>query len=558
MRRIARLYVLSLLGLIDPLTTSPEAEAREQIPREPPRPAPLMMTEIGPDLRRCSAEAEARGEFGDVIVEIAKLSIIKVVPSRQVGRATYRCVQIAVERLLEMERRAPKRRVDPEHQTGDVPIGRPRPLLPAIGALLPAWDQHVGASPAQQDATRRELQKLLPPDVAVDNGRCLAPEVEGLIIDESISQWLQTVGHEVPEVWRYIFDGRSSPNDHAPPAFLVSSGRVLRVLSTPRRLCLENIEGEQTRRQLRQRMEALGSCWAGDLNDILMTPRIEFPRDRRFKLVTLSPSGATACALDVDGHPFCCGRNANKYPPLAGPFTDLAISGRGAQDFGACGVKPTPAGTTVECWGDTPAPPPSLKIARFIRQSFCGVAPSRDIACVSGAVVPLPAPARGEAREAAFQGNTVCAVATSGKISCARGAVSKTFDGTFSNVDVGADSVCALDQAGQVHCWDTHTLSPLSLSLADRSFRQIAVGTSGSNAFCGITSAAGIECVPLGPDSRPPSVPGGSQQFVQIGEAAGRFCGVTSSSRVECWGETWPPVIRTYETRKPFGGLRLY
>jgi hypothetical protein len=276
--------------------------------------------------------------------------------------------------------------------------------------------------------------------------------------------------------------------------------------------------------------------------------------------VTLSPSGATICALDADGHPLCCGRNANKYPVLPGPFSDLAVSARGARDFGACGVKaaPTPAGATVECWGSTPVPPATFKVSGFIRQSFCGVTPAQDVACTSGATVPLPASARGKVREAAFMGNTTCALLATGQIACATRGASKVVDGTFSQIDVGAGAVCALDRRGRVSCWQTQTFSPLSLPLGDRSFRQIVVSTSGPDGLCGVTRAGTVQCVPFDSAHGALPVPDSSVQFNLITEGAGQFCGVTTSSHVECWGEQWPPVIRNYEARKPFGGLRPY
>src|SRR6187401_2407795 len=117
------------------------AHADQPVPRDPQGFPALSRTEIGPDLRSCSAEADSRGEFGDITVEIVDRTLRQALPSRQIGRETYHCVCSAIERLLDDERRAPKGRVDPKRQVSEVTIGRPRPLLPPLPVFLQAWAQ---------------------------------------------------------------------------------------------------------------------------------------------------------------------------------------------------------------------------------------------------------------------------------------------------------------------------------------------------------------------------------------------------------------------------------
>jgi hypothetical protein len=534
----------------------PFARAREPSPPEPRLPPLLYNTEIGPDLRRCAADAGARGEFGDVLVEIAQGAVVRLTASKRVGRETSRCVRSAVDRLLENERRAPRGQVDLGGQVSDVQIGTARPLLPALNVLLPAWRRYLVAGPHDVDAAGRSLRAILPPDAAVRSDRCLGADVDGVVIGESISQWLASIGGEVPGIWRFLFDDRLAPDSAAPPAFLVSGTIVLRALSAPTRLCLTDIGGAEARRHLRQRMEELGSCWVGDLNQILMTPEVAFPADRPFKEVAVSPDGATTCGLDLDGHPFCCGRNASKYPAPLRSFKTLSLSGGGARAFGACGVRASAQQASdgaLECWGDVPPPRASAPLRTFVRQSLCGVTRAGQIACPSGAEVPLPEGAKGRVREASWAGSLICAVSEGGRMACSNAGTTRTFEGRFTDLDVGAAGLCATDSAAHPHCWDAQALSPRPTALAQIRLHGIVVTAGSKASVCGIGADGRVQCAPLTPGKG--VLAPTDERFTQIAEGAGNLCGVTTGGRIQCWGDSWPPIVRAYESRAAYGGL---
>ncbi len=531
----------------------PAARATELIPPDP-RSAPLLeRTEIGPELRSCSAEADDRGEFGDVIVEISRGEVARLVASKNVGRETIRCVRGAVERLLEVEHRAPRGQVA-EGEISDVRIGRARPLLPASSVLVPVWERHLAAAPADVDATRKRLEAVLPPDLTVGNDRCLVPVVDGEIVRQSVSQSFRSVGREIPRVWRFLFDDRLAPDSEGPPAFLISPTLVLRTVATPTKLCLVDIGRPDVRQHLRQRMEMLGTCWVGDFAEILMAPKVAFPDDIRFRRVSVSPGGATMCGLDLDGRPHCCGRGAAKYPVPSGTFDALSLVAAGVRGFGACGIRPPPsprAEGALECWGDLPPIPRPTRLRRFVRHSACGVTSSHEVACGWNVRLPVPEGTQGKVREASWAGSLGCVLTESARIVCSVAGKARTLDGRFRDLDVGSTSVCATDTEGRPHCWDARTLSPIAVSSSQAQLHDVLVVESGEGgeALCGIDSEAKVDCRSLAPGRAAP--PTGSEGVVEIAEGGGCLCGVTKDERIRCWGDTWPALSRPNQPPVP-------
>jgi hypothetical protein len=204
-------------------------------------------------------------------------------------------------------------------------------------------------------AARKRFVAKLPTEVVLGEDGCLSiPRRRAL--SDGLDRWLESIESPVGEIWQ------SSANDWSKHGLLdeigPSGGRRVRaywlggravllhrgVVADPlwQEICLIPLD-ETLRQKIRFAIDDRGTCWVGDLDEIVLHPRAEFPTDRRFKAVA---DGAThACALDDAGTPVCCGERFHDDPP-AGPLSALALGA----DFD-CGLE---AEGALRCWGHEP------------------------------------------------------------------------------------------------------------------------------------------------------------------------------------------------------------
>ena len=140
-------------------------------------------------------------------------------------------------------------------------------------------------------------------------------------------------------------------------------------------------------------------------------------------------------------------------------------------------------------------------------------------------------------------GRWICALATDGSIDCAdhRGSV-EVPEGTYTAVDVGWSSACALTTEGAIACWGDNTYG--QTDAPEGTFTAIAVGgmvdvgapysLGMETPFgCAVATDGAISC--WGDNSRrQASPPRGAYTAVSAGDW--HACAVTTRGAIDCWG----------------------
>ncbi len=122
--------------------------------------------------------------------------------------------------------------------------------------------------------------------------------------------------------------------------------------------------------------------------------------------------------------------------------------------------------------------------------------------------------------------NLACGLELNGKIKCRQAGGTSQIDGQFVDLSVGYDHYCALDIAGQLHCWGDDSAGQSTPPVG--SFTRVFSGRGGS---CAIRSSDG-QAVCWG-NLAPAVIP--TELFEEISVGDGHACGL-SAGEIQCWG----------------------
>jgi hypothetical protein len=370
-------------------------------------------------------------------------------------------------------------------------IGTARTVLPPIEKLLPLW--RLASDDLQ--ARRRFGAMVRDYGYHLGYGACIKTDDQSLSAVEPA--WLFSAGTpaslsppwpERLQIWEAMWHGDRE---------LVTLGSY--------GLCLVELDDPA----LREMTDDAVSCLDGDIKEILVDPRIEWPADVAF--TQISAHGGPVCALSTAGEITCCGAPVPVPPAPNGPFTQIAVGGRFACALDAKG--------DVACWGAIAAPPagPFRTISAEF-QSVCGIRQTGGIACWGAGTATPPG--------GSFVALTTagkCGLRKGGRVEC-WGTSKKDPPGTFTQIDGN----CGVRRDGTIACWrGTDIATPLP-----GTFVEVSVGSQ----ICGRHRDGTLTCAPRSkafdmPELRPPPSPPFGH-FLQLE----RDCAITDDHHVSCWG----------------------
>lgn len=265
-------------------------------------------------------------------------------------------------------------------------------------------------------------------------------------------------------------------------------------------------------------------------------PEATEPEDGR--LIKVSLSDQSACTLSRDGRVACF-----KFPdgfetasaPAAGKFRDVAGSaGRGAalRDDGS-----------VVTWGDEPPRFPQGPLEHIALDPFnaCGIRTDGSIACSGQAEPPVDSLA-GNFQQLQVAGNGgVCAVTTDGALRCQTTPAWHVQPPTdlppLREVSVdptGEMGGCALDLAGQLHCWGYYCPIPGTFSHVALSYVRACATTINGEVQCWSYRLALDDCTSASSELNLPAPPTGT--FTTLASWLLKSCAVEASGdNVQCW-----------------------
>ncbi|MEO8553673.1 MAG: hypothetical protein ABI678_27050, partial [Kofleriaceae bacterium] len=474
------------------------------------------------ELAACTRDAEAKHLVGDVIVALE--------PARKVWTATASkslgalggkiatCARDAIKKHYVVH---VPRYVDwseARHASEVISVGVTTGVLPPAATFVPAWRAAIAAGATKADAAA--FAKLVPLDYKLDHG-CLVGERPYVTNVEA--SWVEHAGTVVPPLWQGVIS-KLAPNQ---PWMAVWDGREL--VTTGRGLCLYTFDaaGEAT---VRDEFDRTGTCWVGSFADILVHPRVAFPRDRTYTQVSVR--AGRACAVTTTGAVTCCGATS---PALA---TAPAITAVQQVAIGAdftCGLDAKGAAT---CTGSvTTAPTGPFRKLNASHEHVCGLRRAGTIECWGAAGWKAQVPP-GTWVDLAGDEPT-CGVHPDGTLACwGRDAKVMQLPGTYRAV---AGAGCALHRDGRVGCFEAFDREHASTvtTVTPDVWSDLAVSYLG---VCGRRGDHTIGCADAHPSTKPnrdrlvpPPGP-----FVQLAGESTQFCGVTAAGQVACWGRVWP------------------
>ncbi len=425
--------------------------------------------------------------------------------------------------------------------TFHVGLGPAPPLFGSAAAWIDQWRAALRSTEA-----RAQLEAQLPPGVALADG-CLSVTARPAFLD-GLDRWLATIDTPIDAFWPpddRVFTGLLEPRGRSWMRVYLLADRTLLVRrmaavdGSRQEVCLVPLDDGRWK-ELRAYADQRASCWAGDLREILLRPRTEFPTDRRFKAV--SSGAARICALDEGGTPVCCGDKVEGEIPV-GPFAAVAVG-----EAFDCGLR---GDGSMRCWGHG-APAGGADIAgpfAEVAAGKCGAcAVRRDtgaLQCWLRRMQFLPGVKPGDAITVAPKGvrgvtvmdNGVCAVLDDGRArfwgeDLGRGW--SEVEGRFRRFAGSGNDMCGVTGAGDgVRCWrdrGNDTFQPPRATLV-RMADPIDIAMSGRD-DCVLLRSGRVVC---SGDARN-RWPG---LYRAIAGGADRMCAVTVEGRVKCDRE-WP------------------
>jgi hypothetical protein len=299
-------------------------------------------------------------------------------------------------------------------------------------------------------------------------------------------------------------------------------------------LCLLALD-EPLRRKIRQAIDDRGTCWVGDLDEIVLHPRVAFPTDRHFTTVAVAETHV--CALDDAGAAVCCGARFHDDPPEV-LLSAIAVG----EDFD-CGVT---AEGAMRCWGHRPPadgdpfPGPFSQLSVSKREVCAIRSDTRAQQCWSRDR-PRMANVLPERAASVVSAFWQCALLEDGRISCGIGPAGRVLNGPFTAIASGdGGAICGVTAPPDpgVRCWDllgwpasargpATTLSqPVTLE------EPISVAVAPRDGGCALSRSGRVACWP--PDRNH-----WDGLYRAIAGGPDRLCAITVEGRVQCDG-TWP------------------
>ena len=240
----------------------------------------------------------------------------------------------------------------------------------------------------------------------------------------------------------------------------------------------------------------------------------------------------------------------------------------------ACGLYET---GDVYCWGysgrgEGDAPEGLYKILAANDVSggdlSCGITSADTLNCwgydSSGSYADMPS---GTYTDVAIHADIICAIATDGEMVCSYedwlfdpGDGTDLITGEFIDMDVGDMSVCGVRPEGTLECWDYHSfLSPTP----EGTYVQV---TNGTQWACALTTMGSIECwsnaspeiygsIALGVLEAPEG-----DGYTAISAGLTHACAIDADGYVTCWGDTGygaenPPLFMRFKSISAGGQL---
>jgi hypothetical protein len=495
----------------------------------------------------CGPGAASGGRYGEIRVVVRPRQDDKPIVETALGSGLseedHHCVEAAVRSALwsiEQAHSGPREASDfGKGLDLYIALGTATPLFPSTQGLIDQWRAATRAQPA-----RARFEAQLPAEVRLEDDCLSIPNRPAF--SARLDRWLAKVETPLDPFWQLgnrAFAGLGRHGNLWSRAYLVGNEALMfryRTALDPSRqaICLLPLD-DRLRADLQARVARQATCWAGDLGEVLLHPRTEFPTGRRFK--TVAVGAARTCAIDDGGTPVCCGERLTEDIP-AGTFATIAVG----QTFD-CGLT---ADGSMRCWGDN-APAGGAVIAGPYSQLAVG---SRDICAIrrdSGALECwLPdAPrvvtvARGRIRDARGLDDSLCALLEDGRISCRDSDSSQGWGelrGRFRAFAASGTSVCGVTAAGNaLECWRRDRAGWLWSDRArDREPSVVAapaqpsdVALAGSDG-CVLGRSGQIACWRSRARNR------WDGRYGMIASSDDRICAVTVDGRVQC-DRPWP------------------
>ena len=346
---------------------------------------------------------------------------------------------------------------------------------------------------------------MLPADVGVTNDGCLQPD--GDAVRTGVDLWIDKWTKPAVLKWWPLFQPDSGPRFIEPNLLVVTRGSS--------GYCLLPVDAARDR-ELRARIDEMGTCWQGSTGDILRAPRVAFPTDRRYKSVSIARD--RACAVDAAGAMICCGSPRPETPP-AGTFKSVSV-GR----VHACAVR---TDDKVVCWSDASAP----ALAPPLLDRYTEVVVGEGSACarrLAGGFEcrGLPVDVSGNVRQVSLGADGTCVLRRNGALTCAGYGDIRPLPKPALAVNRNF-VISVLVEGGEVLCPQTGHDGPWGDVSRER-FKDIAVTSWGG---CGRHDDDTIGCWGRVPDALPPG------RFTALDSGDSHICGIRDDGRIVCWGE---------------------
>jgi hypothetical protein len=247
----------------------------------------------------------------------------------------------------------------------------------------------------------------------------------------------------------------------------------------------------------------------------------------------VSIASEIACALQVNGIPYCWGNRGGYDYGATSPPHEAMIEITTGEEFG-CGLR---TDKTVVCWGWEAWPiKADIPSGTFVQvtsglENVCGLRASGEAVCWGSNMEGQSDPPAGPFTRLSGGGETTCGLRSTGAIDCwgwNNYGQAEPPTGTFTAISTGVFNGCAIRADATVACWgrdDNRESTPPA-----GSFSQVSAGEGDS---CGVRLDHKLLCWGLIDTAEVEALP---TQYEQVSAGVWVFCAVTTSAGVSCGG----------------------
>lgn len=380
---------------------------------------------------------------------------------------------------------------------------------------------------------------MVPVVLAVMVAGCSGGGADDRLMPERGGEGLPAVAPDLDEgpapqgsVTRVYGRGRASP----------PGGRVFSdIAASWRRTCGVRESGE---------LECWGDPWRWDGVEVLPSGRFVKVSLSTGLGCAISEDGSLACWLGADAVPGTAYSGAEVRHELTASWLDVP-QGRFV-DVSAATLCAVRADGRLVCWGEDDYNRVDLPEGRFVELvegRLCALAADGRLSCWGDYLANygrsrMP---RGRFVDISAAGPVQCAVRVEGPLVCWQHEHTSQYGahrvlelvgeraGSFTEVVMGREHVCALTEAGSLECWGRND-DGLAQSRPGP-FAQVAASQS---EYCALDPAGRASCWGYRVDSDDTGewdTPDGV--FTQVSVRVGLACGVRADATVQCWGDVW-------------------